>query len=297
MRGVIMHAPGDVRVEDRENPTIVEPTDAIIRVAAILHLRIRPLAVPRRRPRRPHPMGHEYVGVVTEIGADVKNVKIGDFVVGSFFASDNTCEICRAGYQSRCVHATGLRRHPGRVRPHPPRRRNPRRHPRPARRRPDPVAARRIRRARHRMVRRRRRRSRPGQDRRGRRRRRRRTAGNPRRPGARRRADHRDEPSRRPAGARPRVRRDRHRRGARRRGRGEDQRAHRRARRAQCHRSRRHPGVDDAGDPRHPPRRARRLRRRLARRVARRASSCSSPACTCTAARPRCAASCPSSSS
>ena len=54
------------------------------------------------------PMGHEYVGVVTEIGADVKNVKIGDFVVGSFFASDNTCEICQAGYQSRCVHATGL---------------------------------------------------------------------------------------------------------------------------------------------------------------------------------------------
>ena len=52
-------------------------------------------------------MGHEYVGVVTEIGADVKNVKVGDFVVGSFFASDNTCEICQAGYQSRCVHATG----------------------------------------------------------------------------------------------------------------------------------------------------------------------------------------------
>src|SRR4029453_2848973 len=54
------------------------------------------------------PMGHEYVGVVTEIGSDVKNVQIGDFVVGSFFASDNTCEICRAGYQSRCVHAQGL---------------------------------------------------------------------------------------------------------------------------------------------------------------------------------------------
>jgi len=50
-------------------------------------------------------MGHEHVGVVTEIGTDVKNVKVGDFVVGSFFASDNTCEICRAGYQSRCVHA------------------------------------------------------------------------------------------------------------------------------------------------------------------------------------------------
>jgi threonine dehydrogenase-like Zn-dependent dehydrogenase len=50
-------------------------------------------------------MGHEYVGVVEQIGEDVANVKVGDYVVGSFFASDNTCEICRAGYQSRCVHA------------------------------------------------------------------------------------------------------------------------------------------------------------------------------------------------
>src|SRR4051812_44386616 len=50
-------------------------------------------------------MGHEYVGVVEEVGSDVRNVKPGQFVVGSFFASDNTCEICRAGYQSRCVNA------------------------------------------------------------------------------------------------------------------------------------------------------------------------------------------------
>ena len=50
-------------------------------------------------------MGHEYVGVVQQIGSHVKNVQVGDFVVGSFFASDNTCEICQAGYQSRCVHA------------------------------------------------------------------------------------------------------------------------------------------------------------------------------------------------
>ena len=107
MRGVIMHAPGDVRVEDRENPAIIEPTDAIIRCRRVLHLRIGPLAVSRRRHRGSQPMGHEYVGVVTEIGSDVKNVEVGDFVVGSFFASDNTCEICQAGYQSRCVHATG----------------------------------------------------------------------------------------------------------------------------------------------------------------------------------------------
>jgi threonine dehydrogenase-like Zn-dependent dehydrogenase len=50
-------------------------------------------------------MGHEYVGVVEEVGSDVRTLEPGQFVVGSFFASDNTCEICRAGYQSRCVNA------------------------------------------------------------------------------------------------------------------------------------------------------------------------------------------------
>lgn len=54
--------------------------------------------------RGPAPMGHEYVGVVEEVGGEVTNIRPGQFVVGSFFASDNTCEICRAGYQSSCVH-------------------------------------------------------------------------------------------------------------------------------------------------------------------------------------------------
>ncbi|MFF7940858.1 zinc-dependent alcohol dehydrogenase family protein [Nocardia gamkensis] len=105
MRGVVMHAPGDVRVEEREDPRIIEPADAVIRLAATCvcgsdlwpYRGIETL-------NGPTPMGHEYVGVVEEIGADVRNVAVGDFVVGSFFASDNTCEICRAGYQSRCVH-------------------------------------------------------------------------------------------------------------------------------------------------------------------------------------------------
>jgi threonine dehydrogenase-like Zn-dependent dehydrogenase len=105
MRGVIMHAPGDVRVEDREDPTIIEPTDAIIRLSASCICGSDLWPYRGAEPVDHAPMGHEYVGVVTEIGTDVKNVKVGDFVVGSFFASDNTCEICRAGYQSRCVHA------------------------------------------------------------------------------------------------------------------------------------------------------------------------------------------------
>ena len=105
MRAVVMYAPGDIRVEDREDPTIVEPTDAIIRLAAtcICGSDLWPY---RGDDDVDHtPMGHEYVGVVTEIGDDVKTLRVGDFVVGSFFASDNTCEICQAGYQSRCIHA------------------------------------------------------------------------------------------------------------------------------------------------------------------------------------------------
>lgn len=109
MRGTVLHAPGDVRVEDRERPMIALPGDAVIAVTAscICGSDLWPYrgVDPVRRPR---PMGHEYVGVVEEIGAEVRTLKVGDFVVGSFFASDNTCEICRAGYQSRCVHAFGM---------------------------------------------------------------------------------------------------------------------------------------------------------------------------------------------
>ena len=105
MRGVVLHAPRDVRVEQRQDPKIEQPTDAIIRIAASCvcgsdlwpYRGIEPVD-------GPVPMGHEYVGVVQEVGREVRNVKPGQFVIGSFWASDNTCEICRAGYQSSCVH-------------------------------------------------------------------------------------------------------------------------------------------------------------------------------------------------
>jgi threonine dehydrogenase-like Zn-dependent dehydrogenase len=106
MRGVVLHAPGDVRVEQRPDPTIEQPTDAVIRVVAacVCGSDLWPYrgvdAV-----TEPASMGHEYVGIVEEVGSDVRTIRPGQFVVGSFFASDNTCEICRAGYQSRCVHA------------------------------------------------------------------------------------------------------------------------------------------------------------------------------------------------
>lgn len=105
-----MHAAGDVRVEDRDDPVIQEPTDAIIRLAASCICGSDLWPYRGADDVDATPMGHEYVGVVTEIGDAVKNVKVGDFVVGSFMASDNTCEICQAGYQSRCVHVVPMGR-------------------------------------------------------------------------------------------------------------------------------------------------------------------------------------------
>ncbi|WP_427895748.1 zinc-dependent alcohol dehydrogenase family protein [Kribbella sp. GL6] len=109
MRGVMMYGPGDVRVEDRPDPVVELPTDAVIRLSATC------VCGSDLWPYRGHdtldgpaPMGHEYVGVVEQIGSAVTTVKPGDFVIGSFFASDDTCEICRAGYQSRCVHAVPM---------------------------------------------------------------------------------------------------------------------------------------------------------------------------------------------
>jgi threonine dehydrogenase-like Zn-dependent dehydrogenase len=104
MRGAVMYGPGDVRVEEREAPRIVEPTDAIIRVSAacVCGSDLWPYRGVEQM-KWPAPMGHEYAGIVEEVGAEVRTVKPGQFVVGSFWASDNTCEICRAGYQSACV--------------------------------------------------------------------------------------------------------------------------------------------------------------------------------------------------
>jgi threonine dehydrogenase-like Zn-dependent dehydrogenase len=105
MRGAVLHGPHDVRFEERADPRIIEPTDAILRLSATCVCGsdlwpYRGIDVPGQ----PVPMGHEYCGVVEEVGSEVRTVRPGQFVVGSFFASDNTCAICRAGYQSRCVN-------------------------------------------------------------------------------------------------------------------------------------------------------------------------------------------------
>jgi threonine dehydrogenase-like Zn-dependent dehydrogenase len=104
MKGTILYGPRDVRFEDRPDPNIIEPTDAIIRMTAVCVCGSD--LWPYRGIEKfdgPQPMGHEYCGVVEEVGRDVKHVRPGQFVVGSFVISDNTCAICQSGYQSRCV--------------------------------------------------------------------------------------------------------------------------------------------------------------------------------------------------
>ena len=105
MKGTMLYGPGDVRFEERPDPVIIEPTDAIIRLPATCvcgsdlwpYRGVDPVT-------KSMAMGHEYVGIVEEVGNAVRNIKPGQFVVGSFFASDNTCEVCRAGYHSSCIH-------------------------------------------------------------------------------------------------------------------------------------------------------------------------------------------------
>ncbi|MFH8569948.1 zinc-dependent alcohol dehydrogenase family protein [Streptomyces sp. NPDC017993] len=105
MRGAVIHAPGDVRFEERDDPKIINPTDAVIRTVATCvcgsdlwdYRGINQVT-------EPTPIGHEYVGIVEETGGDVTSVQPGQFVIGSFFASDNTCAHCRYGYQSSCRH-------------------------------------------------------------------------------------------------------------------------------------------------------------------------------------------------
>jgi threonine dehydrogenase-like Zn-dependent dehydrogenase len=103
MRVTILYGPRDIRFEERDAPKIIKPTDAIIKISATCvcgsdlwpYRGISPVT-------RPTPMGHEYCGIVEEVGKDVKTVKPGQFVIGSFFISDNTCPHCQAGYQSSC---------------------------------------------------------------------------------------------------------------------------------------------------------------------------------------------------
>lgn len=105
MLATVLHAPLDIRCEEVAEPKIQKPTDAIIKLSASCvcgsdlwpYRGLQPVTQPQH-------MGHEYCGVVVEVGSDVKTIRPGQFVVGSFVISDNTCPNCRNGFQSSCEH-------------------------------------------------------------------------------------------------------------------------------------------------------------------------------------------------
>src|SRR6266511_4296618 len=105
MRATIMYRAGDVRVENVPDPTLKEPTDALVRITRACicgsdlwpYKDLAPTAIGRH-------MGHEAIGVVEAVGADVRKVKKGDFVVMPFAYSDGTCEFCHEGLPTSCVH-------------------------------------------------------------------------------------------------------------------------------------------------------------------------------------------------
>lgn len=103
MRGTMIYGRGDIRFEDVAEPKIEKATDAILRLAVTCVCGSDLWAYRGiQRVDGPTPMGHEYCGTIEEVGSEVKSLKRGQFVVGSFAMSDNTCPHCRFGYQSSC---------------------------------------------------------------------------------------------------------------------------------------------------------------------------------------------------
>jgi threonine dehydrogenase-like Zn-dependent dehydrogenase len=103
MRAAIFNEPGSITTGDRPDPTIVEPTDAIVRVVLACVCGSDLWYYRGDSPFQPGPIGHEFVGVVEDVGAEVSGVKRGDFVIAPFAFSDGTCPHCRHGITSACV--------------------------------------------------------------------------------------------------------------------------------------------------------------------------------------------------
>src|SRR6266704_3057805 len=105
MRATVMYSAGDVRIENVPDPQIVESTDAVIRVtrACVCGSDLWPYQKMERSDTG-RVMGHEAIGVVEDVGKDVRRIKRGDFVIMPFAFSDGTCVFCHDGLQTSCVH-------------------------------------------------------------------------------------------------------------------------------------------------------------------------------------------------
>jgi threonine dehydrogenase-like Zn-dependent dehydrogenase len=105
MRATIIHGAGDIRVETVPDPTIVQPTDAVVRVVAacICGSDLWPYgSMPASEEGQR--IGHEFLGVVDDVGTEVESVRVGDLVVAPFVWSDGTCDFCREGLHTSCRH-------------------------------------------------------------------------------------------------------------------------------------------------------------------------------------------------
>ncbi|MFL5908475.1 MAG: zinc-dependent alcohol dehydrogenase family protein [Solirubrobacterales bacterium] len=105
MRATLMHGAGDVRVENVPDPSIAEATDALVRVtrACVCGSDLWPYKA-MEAGEDARPMGHEAIGIVEEVGREVRNVKAGDLVVVPFAFSDGTCVFCQDGLHTACLH-------------------------------------------------------------------------------------------------------------------------------------------------------------------------------------------------
>jgi threonine dehydrogenase-like Zn-dependent dehydrogenase len=107
VRATVIHAPRDIRVEERDLPVVIEPTDVVVRIAAACvcgsdlwpYRGVRPTKQPRA-------IGHEFVGTVTAVGDAVIDLHEGDFVIAPFTTNDGTCQACRHGITSSCEHGS-----------------------------------------------------------------------------------------------------------------------------------------------------------------------------------------------
>ena len=105
MRATVFHAPFDVRIEQVRDAALQEPTDALVRIthAAICGSDLWPY-----RGLEPFPpegrLGHEWMGMVEDVGSMVSTIKRGDRVIAPFAFSDGTCEFCRKGLYTNCLH-------------------------------------------------------------------------------------------------------------------------------------------------------------------------------------------------
>ncbi|GAA2271571.1 zinc-dependent alcohol dehydrogenase family protein [Glycomyces scopariae] len=105
MKATLMYAAGDVRVEEIPDPVLKEPTDAIVRVvrSCICGSDLHPYHS-MKVAAQGQTMGHEFIGVVEDTGAEVTSIRKGDFVIAPFAVSDGTCEFCREGLHTSCLH-------------------------------------------------------------------------------------------------------------------------------------------------------------------------------------------------